>query len=79
MIKFTAINKQHAEIAQKQVEALGLKAKVVGRSVLVAHDWNQPDSGQQERIIGIMTQAMAHTETPNEWDIQYMNEGKNEN
>lgn len=76
MIKFTAINKQHADIAQKQVEALGLKAKVVGRSVLVAHDWNQPDSGQQERIICTMTQAMAHTETPTEWDINYMNEDK---
>lgn len=76
MIKFTAINKQHAEIAQKQVEALGLKAKVVGRSVLVGHCWNQPDSGQQDRIIGIMTQAMAHTETPTSWDENYMNEEK---
>lgn len=74
MIKFTAINKQHAEIAQKQVETLGLKAKVVGRSVLVDHCWNQPDSGQQDRIIGIMSDAMAHTETPTDWDIQYMNE-----
>lgn len=61
MIKFTYINKQHADIAAKQLCDLGRDAKHFGRTVIASGSYDN-------NVAKVICAAMAYSETPTEWD-----------
>lgn len=65
MIKFTCINPDKAEIAKCKLSKLGLDVRVIDRTILALGDYTNP-------VIKIMCDAMAHTESPNEWDMRQL-------
>ncbi|MBF4433246.1 hypothetical protein ERJ77_01800 [Vibrio anguillarum] len=69
MIKFTCINAQHADIARKQLDLNGYKSCVLGRAVLSDCEWD-------EKAIEIMSNSMAYSETPTDFDATHLNQLK---
>jgi hypothetical protein len=53
MIKFMCINKQHADIAMKQLEANSIIATVIGRCVFAAGDWDSFTKSVMEEAMGV--------------------------
>jgi hypothetical protein len=69
MIKFTCIDTQHADVAVKRLLAVSRDAMTAGRSVLADGEWD-------DEAIYIMSQSIAYTETPTEWDQSYLGGAK---
>jgi hypothetical protein len=69
MIKFTCIDTQHADIAVKQLLAVSRNAMAAGLAVLADGEWDN-------EAIYIMSQSIAYTETPTEWDQSYLGGAK---
>jgi len=69
MIKFTCIDTQHADIAAKQLLDIGRNARTAGRAVLADGEWD-------EEAIYIISQSIAYTETPSDWDQAYLGGAK---
>ncbi|ARB13076.1 hypothetical protein Her_0015 [Vibrio phage Her] len=68
MIKFTCINAKHADIAdiaKQQLELNGYKSCVLGRAVLSDCEWD-------EKAIEIMSNSIAYSETPTEFDANHL-------
>ena len=65
MIKFTCVNSEKAEIAKCKLSKLGLNARVIDRTILASGDYTNS-------VIKIMCDALAHTESPNEWDMRQL-------
>lgn len=53
MIKFMCINKQHADIAKKQLEENSISATIIGRCVFAAGDWDKFTTGVREQAMGV--------------------------
>lgn len=62
MIKFTCIDSDKADAAKQKLLMLGLDVKVIDRTILALGSYTN-------QVIAIMCDAMAYTETPNEWDV----------
>ncbi len=62
MIKFTCVNSDKAEIAKQQLSKLGLDVKVVNRTILALGAYT-------DAVVKVMCDAMAYSESPNEWDM----------
>ena len=65
MIKFTCINPEKAEKAKQQLSKLGLDVRVIDRTILALGAYT-------DAVVKIMCDAMAYTETPNEWDARQL-------
>ena len=71
MIKFNAINQQHADIAAKQLSGLGVKSVAIGRAVVADYDWSN-------EVIKIMTEAMGYSlEEITEFDLKELERCQN--